>query len=248
MLTSELSERTNHQEQGAKKWKRNIQDCDAMKQHKATSPNTNPWRTEIDGDQSHERPRNARTEIKYSNEGLLLHHLGLRNYKYTWPTCTFPLLPRNTGIEVIWGEIHDKQVSIPTQVTQANMPQHTHNSPNMNTTRQEKHSATQPPPPNNNTNNERTNDLLTKIDIRNSKREITKIVKTTHEPTSQKTTQTRKNRYNRQAKRTNCQTPITWRTRQRCPEKSTRPTSPPDQKKKHRCNQQPRKYTQTTQG
>jgi len=46
---------------------------------------------------------------KYPTAILLLQHLGIRHGKYTWPTCRFPLQPKNKTTKEIWEDIwqHD---------------------------------------------------------------------------------------------------------------------------------------------
>ena len=55
---------------------------------------------------------------KYSNIILLLQNLGIRHDKFTWPTCTCPIMPENRNIKETWNKIKQNLQNTTTPTTE----------------------------------------------------------------------------------------------------------------------------------
>ena len=92
------------------KWQCNIQNCTTIKE-KQSNITKHQEKAHMDTLKPISRTPMQRTyrNKKYPNGTLLLQHLGLRNDRYTWPTCTCPILHKNTSIHTIRAQVHDPQ-------------------------------------------------------------------------------------------------------------------------------------------
>ena len=107
-------------DQQSDKWKRNISNCQTAGE---TQRNLTKHLAKARKDTWRPISRKPTTcpycEKKYPNGILMLHHLGVRHEKYTWPTCTCPTMPPDGRITEIWERLHETQSTQTTQTTQA---------------------------------------------------------------------------------------------------------------------------------